>query len=79
MTRSNRLISANETIGSVPAAERGLPAQIAARMGRSILRGELLDQGKAHEAVLTLADLAAAKQLYVGNSLRGLIAARLVY
>ena len=44
-----------------------------------ILRGELLDQGKAHEAVLTLADLAAAKQLYVGNSLRGLIAARLVY
>ena len=41
MTRSNRLISANETIGSVPAAERGLPAQIAARMGRSILRGEL--------------------------------------
>jgi DNA-binding FadR family transcriptional regulator len=41
MTRSNRLISANETIGSVPAAERGLPAQIAARMGRSILRGDL--------------------------------------
>lgn len=40
-----------------------------------ILRGELLDQGKAREAVLTLADLAAARQLYVGNSLRGLIAA----
>lgn len=41
MARSNRLTMANETIGSVPAAERGLPAQIAARMGRSILRGEL--------------------------------------
>ncbi|PLP57021.1 hypothetical protein CYK37_22540 [Mesorhizobium loti] len=42
-----------------------------------ILRGELLDQGRAREAVLTLHDLIAAKQLYVGNSLRGLIAARL--
>lgn len=42
-----------------------------------ILRGELLDQGKAREAVLTSGDLAAARQLYVGNSLRGLIAARL--
>lgn len=42
-----------------------------------ILRGELLDQGRAIEAVLTWADLAQAKRLYVGNSLRGLIAARL--
>ncbi|WP_379066901.1 aminotransferase class IV family protein [Mesorhizobium sp. UC22_110] len=42
-----------------------------------ILRGELLDQGRAHEAVLTLHDLVAAKRLYVGNSLRGLIAAKL--
>lgn len=42
-----------------------------------ILRGELLDQGRAREAVLTLNDLTAAKRLYVGNSLRGLIAARL--
>jgi 4-amino-4-deoxychorismate lyase len=42
-----------------------------------ILRGELLDQGRAREAVLTLRDLTAAKQLYAGNSLRGLIAARL--
>lgn len=42
-----------------------------------ILRGELLDQGRAYEAVLTLDDLIAAKRLYVGNSLRGLIAAKL--
>lgn len=42
-----------------------------------ILRGELLDQGRAREAVLTLEDLIAARQLYVGNSLRGLIAAKL--
>ncbi|MFE0019008.1 aminotransferase class IV family protein [Mesorhizobium sp. NPDC059054] len=42
-----------------------------------ILRGEFLDQGRAREAVLTLDDLIAAKQLYVGNSLRGLIAAKL--
>ncbi|CAM5368319.1 hypothetical protein MAUB1S_06313 [Mycolicibacterium aubagnense] len=43
-----------------------------------ILRGELLDQGRAREAVLTLRDLTAARRLYIGNSLRGLIAARFV-
>jgi 4-amino-4-deoxychorismate lyase len=42
-----------------------------------VLRGELLDQGRAREAVLRPADLAEAQALYVGNSLRGLIRARL--
>ena len=42
-----------------------------------ILRGEMLDDGKASEAVLTLGDLRSAKALFVGNSLRGLIPARL--
>ena len=42
-----------------------------------VLRQELLDSGDAREAVLTPADLGAAKALFVGNSLRGLIAARL--
>jgi 4-amino-4-deoxychorismate lyase len=43
-----------------------------------VLRGELLDTGRAREAVLGPADLADAKALFVGNSLRGLIPARLV-
>ncbi len=42
-----------------------------------VLRGELLTQKKAFEARLTLADL-AGKPLYVGNSLRGLIRAKLI-
>lgn len=42
-----------------------------------VLRGELLDAGKAREAILTMADLQTARTLYVGNSLRGMIAARL--
>lgn len=42
-----------------------------------VLRGEMVEQGKAKEAVLTEADLRAAKAIYVGNSLRGLIRARL--
>jgi 4-amino-4-deoxychorismate lyase len=42
-----------------------------------VLRGELLDTGEAKEAVLTLHDLWTAKQILVGNSLRGLIAARI--
>ncbi len=42
-----------------------------------ILRQTLLEAGRAIEGVLTLADLAAAPRLYVGNSARGLMPARL--
>lgn len=42
-----------------------------------VLRGELLDQGKAREAVLTGDAIGSARALFVGNSLRGLIPARL--
>ena len=42
-----------------------------------ILRGAMLEEGKAGEAVFTFNDLHAAKALFVGNSLRGLIPARL--
>lgn len=42
-----------------------------------VLRGELIDNGKAREEVLKPSDLAAANALHVGNSLRGLIPARL--
>ena len=42
-----------------------------------VLRAELLDAGKAREAILTADDLRSARFLHVGNSLRGLIAARL--
>lgn len=40
-----------------------------------VLRAEMLDQGKAEEAVFSLEDLKDAKAIYVGNSLRGLIPA----
>lgn len=40
-----------------------------------VLRAELLDEGKAAEAVLTINDIRAASALFVGNSLRGLIKA----
>lgn len=42
-----------------------------------VLRGELLDEGGAREAVYSWSDLASAKAVFVGNSLRGLIPARL--
>lgn len=42
-----------------------------------VLRGELLDEGRAREAIYTLDDLKSAKAIFVGNSLRGLIPARL--
>ena len=40
------------------------------------LRAELIARGKAEERVLTLADLAAAEAIYLGNSVRGLIPAQ---
>lgn len=42
-----------------------------------VLRAELLDEGKAHEAVFSFDDLKSAKSAFVGNSLRGLIPAKL--
>jgi len=42
-----------------------------------VLRAELLEQGKAVEAVIDLAMLRAARAILVGNSLRGLIPAGL--
>ncbi|MBX8825211.1 aminotransferase class IV family protein [Ochrobactrum sp. SFR4] len=42
-----------------------------------VLRQELLQQGKARAAVLTLQDLQKAHRIFVGNSLRGMIAAQL--
>ncbi len=42
-----------------------------------VLRGELLDEGRAREAVYSWSDLASARAVFVGNSLRGLIPARL--
>jgi 4-amino-4-deoxychorismate lyase len=42
-----------------------------------VLRAELLDSGEAKEAIVPLEDLGKAKALFVGNSLRGLIPARL--
>ncbi len=43
-----------------------------------ILRQELLDQGEAVEAELTVADLLSADAFFVGNSLRGLMRAELI-
>lgn len=43
-----------------------------------VLRGELIDKGEAVEARLAVHDLATASKIFAGNSLRGLIAARLV-
>jgi len=45
---------------------------------RGVLRQQLLDEKRAVEAVLTVADLRAASSLHVGNSLRGLLPAVLL-
>jgi 4-amino-4-deoxychorismate lyase len=42
-----------------------------------VLRAELLDEGRAREAIYSLDELKSAKALFVGNSLRGLIPAKL--
>lgn len=42
-----------------------------------VLRKELLLQGRAREAILSADDVLHARRIFVGNSLRGLVAARL--
>ncbi|TGQ71177.1 hypothetical protein EN829_001990 [Mesorhizobium sp. M00.F.Ca.ET.186.01.1.1] len=42
-----------------------------------VLRGALLDEGRVFEAIYSFDDLKSAKAIFVGNSLRGLIPARL--
>ncbi len=44
---------------------------------QGVLRAELLDTGKAEEAIFSFDDLRSAKSIFVGNSLRGLIPATL--
>jgi branched-subunit amino acid aminotransferase/4-amino-4-deoxychorismate lyase len=41
------------------------------------LRRELIDRGQCEEVVLTRSDLMQAEKVWLGNSLRGLIPARL--
>lgn len=62
-------------------ADFGGPALVTPRLDcgllAGVLRAEMLETGKAAEAVLSRDDLTAARAIFVGNSLRGLIAARL--
>lgn len=57
---------------------RLLTPPLAAGLLPGILREELIETGRAAEAVLTLSDLASARRVYTGNSLRGLIPARVI-
>ena len=67
-TITNLFVDRNGALMTPPLASGCLPG---------VLREELLETGRAREAVLTPDDLADGA-LYVGNSLRGLIPARLV-
>lgn len=42
------------------------------------LRQNLIEQGKATEEILTIKDVLSAEEIYVGNSVRGLIRAKLI-
>lgn len=68
-TITNVFLDIGEPVLVTPALTSGLLP--------GVLRGSLLEQVTAREAVLAEADLRTAKAMYVGNSLRGLIRARL--
>jgi para-aminobenzoate synthetase / 4-amino-4-deoxychorismate lyase len=52
-----------------------LTPQLSAGLLPGTLRAELIAEGKAQEAVLTLADLQSADAIFLGNSVRGLVLA----
>ena len=62
-------------------ADFGGPALVTASLAcgllAGVLRAEMLETGKATEAVFSYDDLKAARAIFVGNSLRGLVSARL--
>jgi len=60
----------------VPRGGRLLTPPLSAGLLPGVLRAELIEGGRAIEAVLTPADLVG--EFFVGNSLRGLLRARLV-
>lgn len=68
-TITNVFIDIGEPVLVTPSLDCGLLP--------GVLRGSLVEQVTAREAVLTEADLRAAKAIHLGNSLRGLIKARL--
>lgn len=65
-SRTNVFIEKNGRLLTPPLSSGLLPG---------VLRAELIAQGRAHEAVLTLDDLAGADAVFVGNSVRGLVKA----
>ncbi|MBL8578270.1 MAG: aminotransferase class IV family protein [Mesorhizobium sp.] len=69
-TITNLFINVGDPVLVTPPLTSGLLA--------GVLRGSMLDAGAAREAALTEADLRSAQAIFVGNSLRGLIRAKLV-
>jgi para-aminobenzoate synthetase/4-amino-4-deoxychorismate lyase len=65
-SRTNIFIERDGTLLTPPLASGLLPG---------VLRNELIGSGRAREAVLTLADLDCGDDVYVGNSVRGLVRA----
>ena len=65
-SRTNVFVEKDGTLLTPPLSSGLLPG---------VLRSELIATGKATEAVLTQVDLASAKTVYVGNSVRGLVRA----
>jgi 4-amino-4-deoxychorismate lyase len=68
-TITNVFADFGEPVLATPPLSSGLLA--------GVLRGSLVEQVTVREAVLKEADLRAAREIFVGNSLRGLIPARL--
>ena len=67
-TITNVFVLTQDDVLLTPSLECGLLA--------GVLRAEMLQTGKVQEARIPAADIAEAKALFVGNSLRGLIKAR---
>jgi para-aminobenzoate synthetase / 4-amino-4-deoxychorismate lyase len=54
-----------------------LTPPVASGLLPGVLRQALIEAGQAHEQVLTLDDIRTADEIYIGNSVRGLMPARL--
>ena len=78
MNENNNICEGTITSIFVDTGQGMLTPPISCGVLPGVLREALLETGQVCEAVLSLNDLKRAKAIYVGNSLRGLIPARLV-
>lgn len=78
MNEAHQICEGSFTSVFIESGEKLLTPSLRTGILPGILRAELLQTGKAKEANISLTDMTTAEKVYIGNSLRGLMRARVI-